>query len=98
MTEPRLAPIAELRASDAWQAIDFISDLHLAEDTPRTFAAAQDYLLNTPADAVFILGDLFEAWVGDDARFEGFEAVGAATSCASGFTAAAAALRPRAWR
>ena len=31
-------------------------------------------MAGTPADAVFILGDLFEAWVGDDARREGFEA------------------------
>ena len=61
-----------------WRRIDFISDLHLAEDTPRGFDAWRDYLLNTGADAVFILGDLFEAWVGDDARFEGFEARGAA--------------------
>lgn len=68
----------EVVAPAAWRCIDFISDLHLAEDTPRTFAAARHYLLNTRADAVFILGDLFEAWVGDDARFEGFEAVGAA--------------------
>jgi UDP-2,3-diacylglucosamine hydrolase len=29
---------------------------------------------STRADAVFILGDLFEVWVGDDSRFEGFEA------------------------
>jgi len=29
---------------------------------------------HTPADAVFILGDLFELWVGDDARHRGFEA------------------------
>lgn len=72
-------PLAhDVAAPSGWRRIDFISDLHLADDTPRTFAAAQDYLLNTPADAVFILGDLFEAWVGDDARFEGFEAVGAA--------------------
>jgi UDP-2,3-diacylglucosamine hydrolase len=68
----------EVVAPPAWQCIDFISDLHLADDTPRTFAAWRDYLLNTRADAVFILGDLFEAWVGDDSRFEGFEASGAA--------------------
>jgi UDP-2,3-diacylglucosamine hydrolase len=65
----------ELIAPPAWRCIDFISDLHLAEDTPRTFAAWRDYLLGTRADAVFILGDLFEAWVGDDMRFEGFEAI-----------------------
>jgi len=65
----------ELVAPAAWRRIDFISDLHLAEDTPRTFAAWRDYLLSTPADAVMILGDLFEAWVGDDARHEGADAI-----------------------
>ncbi|MBS0445620.1 MAG: UDP-2,3-diacylglucosamine diphosphatase [Proteobacteria bacterium] len=67
--EPR-----ELAAPPAWSTIDFISDLHLAEDTPRAFDAWRDYLVSTPADAVFILGDLFEAWVGDDARDAEFEA------------------------
>jgi UDP-2,3-diacylglucosamine hydrolase len=61
-----------MQAPDAWRAIDFISDLHLAEDMPRTFAAWQGHLLRTPADAVFILGDLFEVWVGDDARHRAF--------------------------
>lgn len=65
----------EMRASTEWRAIDFISDLHLGDDTPRTFEAFSSYLKNTPADAVFILGDLFEAWVGDDARHAaGFDA------------------------
>jgi UDP-2,3-diacylglucosamine hydrolase len=72
------APAPEVVAPPAWRRIDFISDLHLADDTPHTCAAWRDYLLNTRADAVFILGDLFEAWVGDDARFEGFEATAAA--------------------
>jgi UDP-2,3-diacylglucosamine hydrolase len=57
-----------------WRAIDFISDLHLAENTPRTFAAFAAHLRGTDADAVVILGDLFEVWVGDDARHAGFEA------------------------
>jgi len=57
-----------------WRAIDFISDLHLAEDTPRGFDAWSSYMLGTSADAVFMLGDLFEVWVGDDARHDGFEA------------------------
>ena len=61
-------------APNAWQVIDFISDLHLATDTPRGFEAWSRYMHGTPADAVFILGDLFEVWVGDDTRFEGFEA------------------------
>lgn len=64
----------ELTAAEGWSAIDFISDIHLAADMPRTFDAWAAYLLGTTADAVFILGDLFDAWVGDDARLEGFEA------------------------
>ena len=67
----------EIVAPAAWRRIDFISDLHLAADTPRGFEAWRSYLLTTGADAVFILGDLFEAWVGDDARHQGFEAQGA---------------------
>lgn len=73
----RQAP-QEFVAPPAWRSIDFISDLHLAADTPRGFASWRDYLLHTSADAIFILGDLFEAWVGDDARHAGFEAGGAA--------------------
>lgn len=57
----------------SWQAIDFISDLHLSEALPRTFEAFASHLQHTLADAVFILGDLFEAWVGDDARQLPFE-------------------------
>ena len=51
-----------------------LSDLHLSAQTPATFDALKLHLGSTPADAVFILGDLFEAWVGDDARHAGFEA------------------------
>jgi UDP-2,3-diacylglucosamine hydrolase len=56
----------ELAASPAWQRIDFISDLHLQESEPANFAAFARYLHTTPAEAIFILGDLFEVWVGDD--------------------------------
>ena len=63
-----------MRAPSAWRAIDFLSDLHFSESTPRTLEALATHLRCTAADAVFILGDLFEAWVGDDARLEGFEA------------------------
>lgn len=64
----------EMVAPPEWSAIDFISDLHLAEDTPLTFAAWAAHMRHTRASAVFILGDLFEVWIGDDARHEGFEA------------------------
>lgn len=63
MTVP---PWAELRTPSPWRTVDFISDLHLSEQTPATFEALAGYLAQTPADALFILGDLFEAWVGDD--------------------------------
>ena len=64
MTVPQ---IAELQAPAAWGTVDFISDLHLTTEEPTTFTVWQRYLASTPADAVFILGDLFEVWVGDDA-------------------------------
>ncbi len=69
--------IAELRAPASWHTIDFISDLHLQAAEPGTFEAWQIYMSGTPADAVFILGDLFEVWVGDDVidhAAHGFEA------------------------
>jgi len=56
----------ELRAPSHWTCVDFISDLHLQESEPLTFAAWSTYLQQTAANAVFILGDLFEVWVGDD--------------------------------
>ena len=68
------SPPPTLTAPAAWRTIDFISDLHLAEDTPKGVQVWSDYLHGTSADAVFILGDLFEVWVGDDSRHEGFEA------------------------
>lgn len=55
-----------LEAARAWQHIDFISDLHLQESEPANFAAFAHYLRTSPAEAIFILGDLFEVWVGDD--------------------------------
>lgn len=74
MTPPPALPVFwELVAPADWTAIDFISDLHLAEGTPRTFEAWAKHLRDTPASAVIILGDLFEVWIGDDARHEGFE-------------------------
>src|SRR5258705_9619552 len=72
--QPAAPHAHELVAPADWQTIDFISDLHLADDTPRGFDAWHNYLLGTQADAVLILGDLFEVWVGDDSRHEGFEA------------------------
>jgi UDP-2,3-diacylglucosamine hydrolase len=66
--------MAELLAPPSWRTVDFISDLHLQASDRATFKAWQHYLESTPADAVFILGDLFEVWVGDDAIGEDLHA------------------------
>ena len=71
---PRTVTPRELQVPANWQAIDFISDLHLSQALPRTTAAFKQHLQCTTADAVFILGDLFELWVGDDMAQRSFEA------------------------
>ena len=72
-TPGTLPAFFELAAPPAWRAIDFISDLHLCDALPHTFDAFAAHLAHTTADAVFILGDLFEAWVGDDMAGRPFE-------------------------
>jgi UDP-2,3-diacylglucosamine hydrolase len=57
----------EVAAPPDWHCVDFISDVHLQESEPANFSAWRTYLQHSPADAIFILGDLFEVWVGDDA-------------------------------
>lgn len=45
----------------------FISDLHLDPARPAVTAALAEFLsTNRDCDALYILGDIFEAWVGDD--------------------------------
>ncbi len=56
-----------LQAPDHWQAVDLISDLHLQASEPATFEAWRAHMRHTRADAVLLLGDVFEVWVGDDA-------------------------------
>ncbi len=47
----------------------FISDLHLEDSRPAVAGWLLDFLSGPArtADAVYILGDLFEYWIGDDA-------------------------------
>ncbi len=69
---PQLSRVwPSLLAPPRWQVLDIISDLHLQASDAATFAAWQGYMASTPADAVFILGDLFEVWVGDDVLSSG---------------------------
>jgi UDP-2,3-diacylglucosamine hydrolase len=75
VTAPAVPPIQELHAPPDWRTAEFISDLHLQPSDASTVDAWRGYMQQTRADAVFILGDLFEAWVGDDAAAEpGFDA------------------------
>jgi UDP-2,3-diacylglucosamine hydrolase len=55
-------------AADAARPLFFISDLHLSDAIPNTVAAFEHFVNVTAndADSVFVLGDLFEFWVGDD--------------------------------
>jgi len=48
--------------------VHFISDLHLTQDRPQTTQRFVDYLESLDANVsdLYILGDLFDSWVGDD--------------------------------
>lgn len=63
----------------------FLSDLHLAIERKATLALFEQFLAQTPApeDRVFILGDLFDAWIGDDDDAELAARVRAAIRAAS---------------
>lgn len=53
-----------------------VSDMHLDAATPRTAQAFADFLVRQAprTESLYILGDLFEAWPGDDAIDEPFNA------------------------
>lgn len=54
----------------------FISDLHLPDESNYTTALFQSFLENlhaTTVEALYILGDLFDVWIGDDAAANGYQ-------------------------
>jgi UDP-2,3-diacylglucosamine hydrolase len=85
---PPLPRFAELQAPPAWRTVEFISDLHLQAADPATFEAWRAYMAACRADALFILGDLFEVWIGDDVADE----PGLAADCAAVLQATARRL------
>ncbi len=64
MTRPQPIPLQQIPGT-LWVA----SDVHLQADTPQTLDAFTAFLgaAAEHADALILLGDLFDAWVGDDA-------------------------------
>ena len=60
----------------------FISDLHLEDGRPQTVSILKAFLQGPAqtADAVYILGDLFEFWIGDDVLTETARAMANALS------------------
>ena len=60
---PALSGSVDLRQCSK---LAFLSDVHLQAAESATFLAWAGYLSQLQADALFILGDLFEVWVGDD--------------------------------
>jgi UDP-2,3-diacylglucosamine hydrolase len=55
----------------------FISDLHLGADQPHSLEAYKYFIANIApqAEALYILGDLFEYWAGDDDMSDPFHAL-----------------------
>ena len=58
----------------------FVSDVHLGEDSAAAIGQFLGFLAThaTRAEALYILGDLFESWVGDDDRSDTAQRVCAA--------------------
>ncbi len=55
----------------------FVSDLHLKPERPDLTRAFSYFLTHIAKDAsaFYLLGDIFEAWIGDDAPIPGLESV-----------------------
>ena len=68
----------------------FVSDLHLWHTRPAITAVFIEFLQNTAskAEALYILGDLFEYWAGDDDRGDNHlqAVITALAACAAGGT------------
>jgi len=75
MSETRLLDDAKQQAQPALAAL-FVSDLHLQPEMPFTAQAFLDFLHThaNKAAQLYLLGDIFEAWAGDDDLDDPFHA------------------------
>ncbi|UTW12995.1 UDP-2,3-diacylglucosamine diphosphatase [Marinobacterium rhizophilum] len=55
----------------------FVADLHLRPERPDLSRAFLEFLQQDApgCDALYLLGDIFEAWIGDDAPMPGLDAI-----------------------
>jgi UDP-2,3-diacylglucosamine hydrolase len=67
ITKSPAATRVEVDAGARWRAL-FVSDVHLQANLPRTTRAFLDFLGThvRQSSALYLLGDLFEYWAGDD--------------------------------
>lgn len=67
-TAPSISPSKKLIEIPQNGAAFFASDLHLSEKTPKTIDAFENWLAHVAQEnsLIFLLGDLFEVWHGDD--------------------------------
>lgn len=69
-------PIVQLQDLDIQDAMLFISDLHLDPDMPKITQLFFEFLEKARlAKALYILGDLFEVYIGDDDKNKFIDAV-----------------------
>ncbi|GGI16198.1 UDP-2,3-diacylglucosamine diphosphatase [Oxalicibacterium faecigallinarum] len=75
MSATRLSDDARQQAQPTWAAL-FVSDLHLQPEMPNTAQAFLDFLQTRAHQArqLYLLGDIFEAWPGDDDLDDPFHA------------------------
>ena len=62
---PLTMPLTDLHLPANAQ-VQVLADIHLHASDNATFTAWQGAMLGSHADAIILLGDIFEVWVGDD--------------------------------
>lgn len=62
--------IFSITAKPHWNKIAFASDIHLHEQDPLSADYWHQSLAQLQVQALFLLGDIFDAWIGDDCLFD----------------------------